>query len=345
MSEPSFLLRSPDVIEGIGLQRRRALENAGIHTIADLFAARAPRVHALLAGTSPRQVGKWFCAATLLRVDGMTPDLAEVLVEAGIRSVGKLADAPLQTVESACDDGVAAGRISAAPSLYELADLQRAAWSVRDHGMLAGRLVDDAQAPIAGAKVRLGSWTETTDAAGRYAFGALPEGVFAASIEIAGRPGPLGLARVTVRAGKLSGPVTSRIPPAPSNRPPREFNEFDGEVIVNTARTSTHLDTLPLDTFRDGTYFLTREFRSNGSARLLSLYKRRIGTAIYIDRAVVPPADLPANTAVGDVLQYAGGRLQKTTLTTADVEQLKRDERRQAHPTTERRVLTVDNGG
>jgi hypothetical protein len=342
MSEPNFLLKSPDIIQGIGPQRAQALKSASISTIAEMFAARAARVHQLLSGTSTRQVGKWFCAATLFRVDGMTPDFAEVLVEAGIRSVGKLADAGLQTLETAFNDGVAAGRISSAPSLYQIAELQREAWRVRDRGMVAGVIQNDAQAPIAGAKVKLGSYSATTDNDGRYAFGAVPEGQFSTAVIISGRPNPLGLGKLKVRAGKLTGPVKSKIPPAPANiPPPRTFDEFDGELIVNTARTSTQLDTLALNAFRDGTYFLTREIGSNGQAQLLNLFKRRIGTTIYIDRAVAQPADLPANTAVGDVLLLSGGHLQKTTFSTADVSRLKREKRQQVHPATQRRVIRI----
>src|SRR4030095_10211664 len=249
----------------------QALKDAGVHTIADLFAARAPRIHSLLTGTSAQQVGKWFCAATLFRVEGMTPDFAEVLVEAGIRSVGKLADAGLQTLETAFNSGVSAGRIPSSPSLYQIADLQREAWLVRNRGMVAGLVQDDAQAPIAGAKVKLGSQSATTDDAGRYAFSDIPEGQFNSQIVISGRPNPLGLAKITVSAGKLTGPVKNRIPPAPASiHAPQTFNEFDGELIVNTARTTTQLDTLPLDTFKDGTHFLVREIRSNGKAQLLS---------------------------------------------------------------------------
>jgi hypothetical protein len=238
---------------------------------------------------------------------------------------------------------VTAGQISSAPSIYQIADLQREAWRVRDQGMVVGLVLDDAQAPIAGAKVKLGSHSATTDDAGRFAFSAIPEGRFSSLIAIPGRPNPIGSAKLRVKTGKLTGPVKYRIPPATAPAP-QTFDEFDGELIVNTARTSTQLDTLALDTFRDGTYFLTREIRSNGHARLLSLYKRRIGTTIYIDRAVVAPADLPANTAVGDMLLFSGGHLEKTTLTKSDVARLKREKRQQAHPTTQRRVIRIGSG-
>src|SRR5258707_1128326 len=125
MSEQSFLLKSPEILEGIGPERAQILKDSEIYTIADMFAARAPRVHTLLGNVGARQVGNWFCAAMLLRVEGITPSLAEVLVDAGIRSVSKVADAGLQTLERAIKAGVDAGKIPALPSLYKLADIQR----------------------------------------------------------------------------------------------------------------------------------------------------------------------------------------------------------------------------
>src|SRR5215471_4579811 len=176
MSEQNFLLKSPDVIEGIGPERVRKLKDAGIETIADMFAARAPRVLRLLGNIGPPQVGNWFCAAALMRVEGVTPDIAEVLVDQGIRTVSKLADVGLQTLENALKTGVDAGKISAAPSIYKLADIQRDAWRAGDRGMVAGRILDDQQAPISGAHVQVGSFEMDTNGAGRYAFDSIPQG-------------------------------------------------------------------------------------------------------------------------------------------------------------------------
>jgi Carboxypeptidase regulatory-like domain/Domain of unknown function (DUF4332) len=342
MSELSFLLSSPEIIQGIGPERARLLKDAAIGAIADMFAARAPRVHKLLGDVSAREVGNWFCAATLLRVEGMTPAIAAVLVDAGLRSVSKVAEAGLQTLERAIKAGVDAGHVPSLPSLYKLADLQQEAWRARDRGMVAGQVQDNARAPIAGAKVKLGPYSTTTDDGGRYAFDGVPEGKFSTVITGAGRPGPLSVAPLTVIAGKLTGPVTHRIPPAtPTTFSPPTVDEFDGELIVNTARTSTQLDSLELDKFRDGAYFLTREIRSDGRAQLLSFYKRRIGTTIHIDRVLVAPADLPANTKVGDVLLLSSGHLQQTSLTPSDVAQLKREKWEQTHPATQRRVIKI----
>jgi Domain of unknown function (DUF4332) len=158
----SFLLSSPAVIEGIGPARADALKASGIETIAEMFAAGARRVHQMLPRTGPRQVGSWFVAAQLLRVDDMTPNLAEALVDAGIRSVPQLAEAGLRTVELAVDRALNDGKLQEKPSLYNLAGLQRDAWRVRERGMLAGRILTPDGNPIAGAEVRAGRYETVT---------------------------------------------------------------------------------------------------------------------------------------------------------------------------------------
>ena len=339
MSEQSFLLESPEAIEGIGPERVKKLKDGRIDTIADMFAARAPRVRKLLGNVSPRQVGDWFCAATLMRVEGISPDIAEVLVNEGIRSVSQLGDAGLQTLERAVKAGVDAGKIPSAPSIYKLADLQREAWRARDRGMLAGQVLDDQRAPISGAHVQIGPYDMDTDQSGRYAFHAIPQGEVNIMISVDAHR-ELKSTRKTVSAGKLTGPVKHKLPPPPATPlSPTTIDEFDGELIVHTARTSHKLEILPLDQFREGTYFLVREFRSDGRARLLSLFKRRVGTTIYIQRALVATDEMPPTPQVGDVLLLTGGRLDKTSLTTLDVARLKREKWEQTRRTSKRRII------
>src|SRR5687768_1096861 len=104
----SFLISSPEAIEGIGRSRTEALADAGIETIAEMLAAGPSRFHRLFPKLSAPEVGKLFCAGVLLRIDGMTPDLAEAFVAADIRSVPGVAEAGLKTLEKACAAAVKA---------------------------------------------------------------------------------------------------------------------------------------------------------------------------------------------------------------------------------------------
>ena len=335
----SFLLSSPSVIEGIGPRRAELLERAGIETIADMFAARAPRVGALIAGVSPAQVGSWFCAAMLLRIDGMTKDVAEAFVEGGIRSVPAVADAGLRTLERAVANAHGRNRLADPPSIYKLGELQREAWRARARGMVCGRLRAMDDSPIAGADVEAGLGDAVSDGSGRYAFDSVPEGRVHIVIGAPGVAEPL-VKRVDVRAGKLAGPFLHRfldVPAAAAD--PVRLDEFEGDMFVHTSRYRNRLRTLPLAEFRDGTHFLVREVRSDGPVRLLSLYKKRIGRDTLIERATAGPADVPTGTVAGRVLELVGGALESTALSSADVAARRRALWVAKHPTRTRIVV------
>lgn len=337
----SFLLSSPAVIEGIGPARADALKAVGIETIAGMFAAGARRVQQLLPRTGPRQVGSWFVAAQLLRVEELTPNLAEALVDAGIRSVPQLAEAGLRTVELAVDRALDAGKMQEKPSLYNLAGLQRDAWHVRERGMLAGRVLTPDGDPIAGAEVRAGRYETMTDDQGRYAFHRLPAGDVQPMIEIPTRVAGVVASRRVIEPGKLAGPITHKIArEAPPGFNRAVFNESDGHVVVNTANTLFRQTTLPLNDFSSGTYFLVRQVRDDGRVRLLSLYKVRVGRTVYIQRAWAAAAEVPAGTQVGNILLLDNGMLQATSLTVSDVTRLKRERQAQTHASRKRWRVT-----
>jgi hypothetical protein len=337
----NFLLESPSVIEGIGPQHTKALAGAGVETIADLFAARARKVARLLPGLSHAQVGALFCAATLLRVEGVTPDLAEAFVAAGIRSVASLADAGLQTLENAARTARAANRLHEDFSLYRLSELQRNAWRTRDAGMLAGRVLDKTGQPIDGAVISIGRQKMTTDTTGRYAFDRVPAGRVDTEIQLPGRARALHLAPRQIEAARLLGPIVHTV-----GDPPAQplavvaLDELDGVLIAPSAHTDSREVTLPLGEFRQGTHFLLREISGN-TARLLSLYKKRRDDVILIDRLQVPTSELPAGAKTGDVLILDSGKLVATGLTPAAVGSAKWDTWRQTTETRTRRVLNV----
>ena len=344
---PSFLLSSPETIEGVGAARGAALAAAGIKTIAEFFRAGPRKVHALCPNATAREVGEWICQATLYRVKGVTPDLAEALVKAGIRSVGRLASAELADVEAAVVKARASDRpslsLSMAPTVYNLARIQQAAWKLEGSGMVVGRLLQQRGGqPIRGALVALGEQDTTTDDQGWYAFEKVAAGLARVRISIEGRPFPLELKPREVAAGKLTGPIVLHIAPAPSGRPPLPvIREIDGSLIANSKATRVQLQWKALEDLPEGTCLLVRHFGKDGLARLLSFYKEQVGRVIYVTRARAKPEELPPGAKVGDVLRRAGGRLEATSLTPADVAAQKRSKWESAAPRRARRVLKV----
>jgi len=336
----SFLLEPPEQIEGIGPTRAASLAAGGITTIAEMLAERPPKVLSLLGNVSARQVGDWYCAAVLRRVDGVTPNMAEALVEAGVRTVSSLAEAGLRTVERAVDSARDAGRMTESPSVYELAGLQREAWRVRERGMLTGFVLDAEGRPVEDAVVEVGRYDFDLDDKGRYAFDKLPAGDHEVTITLPDRVRPLLFGRRAIVPGKLVGPVIHRISPSPTEPlPPLRLDELDGHLLTPTASYQPKLVTAPLSEFRDGTHFLVRETSDDSRVKLLSLYRKRRDEVTLIERAKVSKDDVPVNTKVGDVLLLDSGALAKTDMTPAKVATLKRKRWLETRPTRVRHVF------
>jgi hypothetical protein len=338
----SFLIQSPDIIEGIGSVRAAALKEAGISTIAEMFRAGPRRVHGLCQGAGARQVGKWFCSGMLLRITSLDPDVAEALTEGGIRSIKKLANVDLRKLEEAVAAWNQAGRLTKMPTLYELASFQREAGRLQQTGMLSGRILNRGGEPLTDVLVDIGERETLTDKTGRYAFDQVPAGTVRLEVQVAGRRERLSLGRHVIKPGKLTGPVLCRIPQTPENTLTTTFShELDGNLVVNRASTKPKLSYLTLNEFRDGTHFEIRHLREDGTARILSLFVLRVGQTIHIQRASVPVTQLPGGVAVGDILVLASGRLQKTNLSRADVAELKRKRWEETHKPASRLLLRL----
>jgi hypothetical protein len=318
----SFLEQPTSVIEGIGEQRTAALGNAGIETLADLLAAGPDRIQRAVSGAGARQVSDWLAAALLLRVSGMTPDVAEALVDGGIRSVRRLSEAGLQTLERALAQAVEAGKVDKAPSLYRLAEYGRDAAWVRDRGFLAVRTLDRSTGePIAGAAVWGLRRSTLTDARGVFVFHPADAGLARFTIEPPGHR--LASFAVQVRPGVLTAPTVRLRLHAARRRAPAEIREADGHLVRHSVATTSRVVTRRLDELPDGIHLVLRRLDRSGTAHLVSLYKTRIGTVVNTERVEIGDAALPAGAAVGDVLELSGGALSRTQLSTGDVAKLK----------------------
>ncbi len=334
-----FLLQSPEVLDGIGAARSVALAEAGIRTIAELLRAGPRRVHSLSRNSSKRQVGGWFCAAQLLRVPGVAPQLAKALVEGGIRTIASLADTRLETIEGITRDAADASRLIALPTVYELAAIQREASMLLDTGIAAGRLLDGAGEPLADILVDAGSQETRSDAAGRWSFERLPVRELRLRVTLPDRPS-FTLGRWRIRAAKLLGPLTHRIPLFPDG--PfvlRVVHELDGNIVVPAGASPPRLHDRALAEFRDGTHFEVRQTLRGGKVRLVSLWRVRVGQEIHIERTEVVLAALPPGVGERSVVLLESGRLIATDLDRAGVAGLKRERWRAANPPRSRHIL------
>jgi hypothetical protein len=336
---PSVFLESPAVIEGIGRRRAAALEQAGIHSVAEMLLAGPRATHRALTRVARRQVGDWFATALLLRVSEMTPNLAEALVAGEIRSVRRLSEAGLQTLERAMKRAVDDGKLAEAPSLYRLAEYQRDAAAVRDRGVVVGKVVDRTrQRPVPGVSV-WGVRRETeTDGRGVFAFTNVPAGPLRLAVDAPGRRTPVPFT-VRVEAGRIAA-ARLRLPPRPRGRPaPREIRESDGKLVWHGRSSLPRLVTRALSDVPDGVHLLLQSVGRAGEGRLVNLYKTRVGNVVLTERVDVAAADLPAGAAAGDVLELAGGRLTRTQLSVMDVAALKVERALGVRPKPRRRIV------
>lgn len=318
----SFLLEPPLIIEGIGPVYAERLSEAGINNIAAFFRAGLLNVYNVCQGPTKKQVANWFCAAALLRVQGMNADLAEFFVRAGIRSVRKLADTNHDALVSALKATDSSRNIET----RMLTRLQQAASKALNHGLFAGRIVSKNRAGIGDVRVDIGRFETQTNEDGWFAFDQLPEQRYFPRVLLANRPNPLRLMPVNVTAGKLQGPVVLNAGDSATSPtiPIRETHELDGVRIVNTRSTTTKLSDKDLDQFRPGTLFEVRKIVDD-TATLLSLYLVKRGLDILVERAKVPLTVLPEASGVGKVLLWEDSKLHATDHTRKQVNQMKRD--------------------
>ena len=229
----SFLVESPEVIEGIGPKRGQSLSEAGISNIAQLFTKNPAVAHAAMPELSHQQVANLYRAAVLLRINDMTADLAEAFVDAGVKSVEKVAESGLQTLERAVKEAADKGKISDTPSLYRLAGYQRDAWRARDKGMVAGRLTATNGDPIPDIEVTLAGDTTQTGDDGWYGFDRVPEGNHTLKIFWSGRMEPIHHSIRDLAASKLHPLVHHKVnASAPPNPIERLEDEAEGQAVV-----------------------------------------------------------------------------------------------------------------
>ena len=236
-------------------------------------------------------------------VPGTDPDIVEALLDAGIATVGDLADAGLQTVEQALDQAIASGRMDQGPTLYGIAEIQRAAARWRSTGFIRARVVDlDDGAPVAGASISIGGRRTETGVDGWFIVTRLPQGVHTLEVQVVtGRP--LVFA-VQVAPYRAAATTVIRVPLATLQASaPTVASEQDGAVLAFRKGMRLRFIDTELSSLPHGTLLIVRHFYRNGQARLLSLSRSVVGMEMQVSRLRVSATDLPENSEIGDVVE------------------------------------------
>jgi hypothetical protein len=156
-------------IEGIGPAKARALEEIGAYFVFDLLRASVERLHQAVSSlASVTEVRRWRSMAALLHVAVVTPQWAEALVGADVRTVTDLARLTLDELEAVFAEARRNRVVPDTPSAVQMAEMLKHAASLACSGALMATVRDAQGAPIEGASVRIGPRHETTDARGRF---------------------------------------------------------------------------------------------------------------------------------------------------------------------------------
>lgn len=310
----NFLNLAPDVIEGIGNERKKELSAAGVNTIADMLNKPPRYIKRILKSTSLQQISNWFNAALFMQIDDVTPDISEAFVSGGVESIEELADAGLQTLERIIKREYENGKISEIPSLYRLAGMQRNASRLIDTGMLVGKIIDaNTKKPLTAAKINIGRKSYETVEDGLFFFSGLPAGKNKLSVEIKDRE--LFSAKVNIIANKLTDPITFRINVKNLERQPRIIRESEGNLIWMKKSTTAKFINRKLTELPDDTYLQIRKISSSGSVRLMHLSRVWIDNKIFTEIVNIDLNLLPEGVDVGSVLHFKNGLLKMSEIT------------------------------
>lgn len=315
----NFLRRPPTILIGLGEGTGNVLKEAGIATIAEMLRRNPRTIHQLVARIPLKKVNGWFAAARILQVEGVEPETADALVRGGITSVEKLAEAGLQTLERALRHGRGRRRLRKKTSLYKLAAMQRDAATLKQTGVISGRVVEAASgAPLAEVAVRAAGRRAKTDTNGAFDLTGVPAGKARLTVQPADRPVvSLG---ILVRPGEFRRPITFKLkPPSRPVSPARVFREIDGRLVRLGKGIFGQVVVRQLSELPNKTYLKVRRVRPPGTVRLLHLYRTVVGRRVVADLVDVETARLPEGTRIGDVLAYEDGILARAGVTPRDV--------------------------
>ena len=166
------------LIEGIGPVHTEALAAIRVVHVFDLLRCSVAQLHAAVkARASDDQVRSWQCMASLLQVEGMTAQWAEVLCRGGMGTINELASQDLESLQAIVQRAVDNHQLRDLPTANQLAAMIRDAAIICCSGTLTLTLRDRAGNPVSGAKARIGVHSAQSDAHGRVRLTRLPMGV------------------------------------------------------------------------------------------------------------------------------------------------------------------------
>lgn len=329
-------------IEGIGTEYSTALDAAGVSTLRDLLTIQPVTLHRRKPGLPLKRLRDWRSAAWLMAVDGMTPDIAECLVAAGINRISELADAGLQTLERALAKGEQQNKINDPPSLYKLAELQRAAAKDSAGTMITGFVKDQETGKfLEGTAIRVGRRTTRAGPDGSFLITGVEPGRTVLVID-SDEHSTLRLP-LTTKAGRVCGPVTVQLARRDASWPAEPLPEHSGAQLQIRGESRARLKTIELQALPEDTWLRYQKDYKDGRVKLLHIHRTRIGRDVFVELVKLPRSDVPKEASLGSMLHWKNGALHASDKTMKEVSFEHYQKRRPPFTSTRVRTLVPAN--
>lgn len=302
-------------IESIGPRIAERLGGTDVRVVADLHRVPSRRVHRAVDDlASMQQAIAWREMAYLFLVRPVNSQWAEALHGGGVSSIEDLATSRWSELRDLFASARAAGTIPDEPLDGELADMLRDAAELTHTGHLCGRVVDGDGQAVAGAEVRVGTVSTSTDERGLFHLWRLPLGTDD-DLEVdapTGRrflfehpPVASDLYLIDERAWRLTDPE-----PETGRGGSESLSELDGDELPIGSDTPVRVRHLPPGVLREQDVLLLREVDpEDGTAELVSRYRSWEQGTLVVHPVRIPLEDLPAGAEPGVHFAVRGGQL------------------------------------
>lgn len=306
------------IVEGIGTKYEGALNAARVSTLRDLLTIQPERLHRRHPKLPLKSLRDWRSAAWLMSVDGMTPNIAECLVAAGINRISDLAEAGLQTLERALADGEKLDKINDPPSLYKLAELQRAAAKGSAGTLITGFVKDGESGKfLEGASVRAGRHATRVEPDGSFLIQGVEPGRTVLVVDADGyRPFRLPIA---TKAGRVCGPITFQIGKLEIPRSTEPLREHSGAQLQIRGDSRSRLKDIALADLPEDTWLRYQKDYKDGQVKLLHIHRTRVGRDVFTERVKLPGSEVPKEASLGSMLHWKDGALHASDKTMKEV--------------------------